>query len=142
MYSFLAFLSAVGLFLSACCHLLSWVHVEPPGGEAAFVLHVGIFLVWVPLVFCSKRAQGQSGRQTRNQLLEGLPGWVQGCVSTVFAYAMVNFVLFMILASQYPKHEVPLYLELRGFSGHWILFYTVALTGFIGLRRKAAGGER
>ena len=53
----------------------------------------------------------------------------------MFAYALVNFVVFVVMTTHYPKHQVPVWLELRGFSGHWMMFYCVALAGFIGRRR-------
>jgi hypothetical protein len=134
LYSFLAFLAAVGLSLSILCHLFSWLQVMPPGGKAAFLLHIGIFVVWLPLVCSANRTKPGRAKSNADHLLKLLPGWVRTGLSVIFVYALVNFVVFMVMAGQYPKHEVPGWLELRGFSGHWMMFYSVALAGFVGLR--------
>ena len=135
LYSLLAFISGVGLLLSGVCHLLSWFHLAPPGGKAAFLLHIGIFVVWLPLVICSNQTASTPGRGNFDPLLQQLPIWARKCVFGIFVYAMINFVVFLVLTADYPKHVVPFWLELRGFSGHWMLFYTVSLAGFVGLRR-------
>ena len=135
LYSALAWFAALGLFLSIVCHLLSWARLTPPGGQAAFLLHLGIFVVWVPLVFCANRTKPGGGRGNVDHLLEPLPRWVGPALSGVFAYAFISFFVFMAMTRQYPKHSVPAWLELRGFSGHWMLFYSVALAGFVGLKR-------
>ena len=135
LYSLLAFISGVGLLLSGVCHLLSWFHLAPPGGKAAFLLHIGIFVVWLPLVICSNQTASTPGRGNFDHLMEQLPIWARKCVFGIFVYAMINFVVFLVLTADYPKHGVPFWLELRGFSGHWMMFYTVSLAGFVGLRR-------
>jgi hypothetical protein len=77
-----------------------------------------------------------------DQLLAELPAWARIMVGVLFAYCLINFVSFLWMAHQYPKREVPLALELRGFSGHWMMFYGVAHAGFVGLARLSRQWHR
>jgi len=68
-------------------------------------------------------------------LLAELPRWVRVVTGCLFAYALLNFAYFIFCTRQYPKHGVPFSVELRGFSGHWMMFYGVASAGFVALAR-------
>jgi hypothetical protein len=136
VYTLLAVVSAAGLLASLGCHVLGWLEVDPPGGEAVFLLHVGIFVVWVPLVLCANRAVPKGGASHEHLRTEAA-GCAAGFVGVLFVYAIVNFLIFMAAASPFPKGRVPFLLQLRGFSGHWMLFYGVASVGFAALARRA-----
>ena len=43
-------LAALGFFASLATHLLALAGGLPPGGKSVFGLHVGIFVLWVPVV--------------------------------------------------------------------------------------------
>lgn len=105
-------------------------------------LHVGIFLVWIPLVIMANRTKPTRGRGNMEHLLAQFPKWVRSVVYGVFIYALVNFGLFIFQTTKFPRHGVPFYLELRGFSGHWMLFYGWAAVGFVALRRLQRGRRR
>ena len=117
-------------------HVLGWMQIVPPGGKAVFVLHVFIFVLFVPLVFLHKRQKTKGGKSTANEFLAGQPKWAQWAVKVCLAYAVGHFFLFLYQTQKYPKHEVPLYLELRGFSGHWMMFYAACGFGYLELRRE------
>jgi hypothetical protein len=136
VYTLLPLVSAAGLMASAGCHVAALLGATPPGGKAAFALHVGIFAVWIPLVICANRTKPDGAGGNLDLLLAELPGWVGGAALLLFAYAIVNFVTFLAAATQYPRGQVPLALELRGFSGHWMMFYGIATIGFLGLARR------
>jgi hypothetical protein len=137
-YVLLAAISAVGLVASATCHLAGWLGADLPYGKLPFAaMHVGVFLVWIPLVLCANRTMPKDGKGNVDHLLAELPVWVRVSVGVLFAYAIGNFLLFMWKAREFPKGQVPYSLELRGFSGHWIMFYGVAWAGFVGLGRLA-----
>ena len=136
-YLIMAFLAGAGFLASLGCHIIGLLQIEPPWGKSVFILHVGIFVVWIPLVFSANRTMPKRNRGNFDHLLVELPKWVRIATRVVFVYAAVNFVFFLVCASQYPKHKVPFTLELRGFSGHWLLFYGWATAGFIGLSRRA-----
>ena len=138
----LTLVAATGFGLSAMCHLLSWFHLAPPGGEAAFALHVGIFVVWIPLALQSNRAAAPADPNSFDRVLAQLPGWARSGVSALFAYSLVNFVAFLVLTHGYPKHGIPVWLLLRGFSGHWMVFYYIGAATLYSASRLGPQGER
>lgn len=136
-YSLLAVASAAGLLASAACHLAGWLWIDPPWGKSVFALHVGIFAVWIPLVINANRTMPKGNGGNLDHLLAELPVWARIGVGVLFVYAIAHFLLFMWQAGRYPKTEVPLALQVRGFSGHWMMFYAAATAGFVGLGRLA-----
>jgi hypothetical protein len=136
-YLLLAAVAAAGLLASASCHVMGWLNLEPPWGKSVFFLHVGIFVVWIPLVLFANRTMPKPGRGNFEHLLAELPRWVRYFTGGLFAYALLNFAYFIYCSSQYPKHGVPFSVEVRGFSGHWMLFYGWAVVGFVALARLA-----
>jgi hypothetical protein len=131
-----------GLIASIAFHLMGWLHVNPPWGNSALLLHIGVLIVWIPLVISANRTMPKRGRGNMEHLLAELPSWVRVATRFLFAYALLNFAYFIFCTSQYPKHKVPFFLELRGFSGHWMLFYGFALVGYIALGRLARKQEK
>jgi hypothetical protein len=136
-YLFLALMATLGLVASIGCHFLGWLQIEPPLGKSVFLLHIGIFVVWIPLVLFANRTMPKSGRGNFEHLLAELPRWVRVATGCLFTYALLNFAYFIFCTRAYPKHGVPFWLELRGFSGHWMMFYGFATAGFIALERRA-----
>lgn len=135
-YWILSAVAAAGFLASVICHILGWCHVNPSWGNSVFVLHVGIFPLWIPLCLLGNRVARQGGyRSNCDPLLNELPSWVSAAIAGLFTYALLNFAYFFICTFQYSKHDVPFYLELRGFSGHWMVFYGIAAAGFAGLAR-------
>ncbi|HEX4350517.1 MAG TPA: hypothetical protein VH251_09020 [Verrucomicrobiae bacterium] len=144
-YLILAAIAAIGFVASVACHLMGWLHIQPPGGQWAFLLHVGIFVVWIPLVISANRTMPKpnQGRGNLEHLSALLPKWVRIATGVLFGYAILDFLYFIYCTSQYPKNGVPFYIELRGFSGHWMMFYGVATAGFVALARlKQRQGEK
>ena len=121
-------LSAIGLVLSIVAHLASLVGLPIPGGKFVWSLHIGIFVVWFPAIIVAHRAsRGRPQRKLWTNVLSGLPSWVRYAVYTLFAYAMLNFLLFLDTTGSAPQPEgdAPPAV-IRGFSGHWMLFYGAA----------------
>ena len=131
----LAFLAALGFVASVTCHVLGWLHVDPPGGQWVFMLHVGWLALWFPLVIFANRTMPKGAKSNIDHLFAVSPKWVGRAVTGLFIYAILNFIYFFYSGSQYPKNGVPSYVELRGFSGHWMLFYGAAVAGFVALAR-------
>lgn len=120
--------SAVGLVVSL------WVHIGAVAGhrvapEALFwILHVGIFVVWFPAVFVAKARVGNLRRKDFWKVaLQGSPDWMRYAVYAFGGYALVNFALFTLNAPTGGGGENPPAIVWRGFSGHWMLFYSAAL---------------
>ena len=90
------------------------------------VLHVGIFVVWFPAVFVTKNRMGNRGSKDWKVVLRGCPDWMRYMVYGFFGYAFLNFALFMSKSPTGHLEGTPP-IVWRGFSGHWMLFYSAAL---------------
>jgi hypothetical protein len=126
LWFFICF-SAIGLVLSL------WVHLGAVMGRrvapAAFfvILHVGIFVVWIPAVLVAQRLVGNVNRKNLwKVVLKDSPGWMRYMVYGFSGYAIVNFLLFMTKAPSGGSGNPPAVVW-RGFSGHWMGFYSAAL---------------
>jgi len=119
-------LSAIGLVVSL------WVHLGAVMGRSVsplfWILHVGIFVVWLPAVLVAQRLVGNVNRKDFwKVILKGSPDWMRYMVYTFFTYALVNFLLFMGKAPSGGSGMNPPASVWRGFSGHWMAFYSAAL---------------
>jgi hypothetical protein len=131
-WALLAFsaLAGIGLVSSLAVHVASLVGIPLFGGYT-FALHAGIFVVWLPTVIVS-------GRHTRNfkrkdfwkAALRGCPAWMTALTYGFFAYALLNFAYFFnTTVGAGAKHSGPVDAAThRGFSGHWMAFYSVAMS--------------
>jgi hypothetical protein len=126
-----------GFFASLYCHLVAWLIPNPPLSRSVFLLHAGIFVAWIPLVILANRTRPNPARGNLDHLFAVLPGWLRLAAGVLFGYAIVNFLWFLHLTGPYPKGHVPFRIEVRGFSGHWMLFYGIAAIGFVALDRLA-----
>jgi hypothetical protein len=123
--------AACGLVLSLAAHILSLFGVEF-GTTLFFALHVGIFPLWIPVVFLSmKMASGTSRKDFWKAALSGCPPWMRYMTRGFFIYAIVNFAIFFFLTVGHPSARQasgsPSAVELHGFSGHWMAFYSAGL---------------
>jgi len=121
-------IAVVGLVLSL------WVHIGAVMGrrvapEAYFwMLHVGIFVVWIPAVIVSRRLVANVNRQDFWKIvLKGCPDWMKYAVYGFFGYAIINFLMFMNKTPIGAGGTNPPATVWRGFSGHWMAFYSAAL---------------
>jgi hypothetical protein len=121
-------LAAIGLVVSL------WVHLGAVMGrrvapEAFFwMLHVGIFVVWFPAMFVAQRLVGNVNRKDLwKVVLKGSPDWMRYMVYGFFGYTVVNFLFFVTKAPAGGGGPNPPAEVWRGFSGHWMAFYSAAL---------------
>jgi hypothetical protein len=123
-----------GLGASVLVHSLTFIGISAAEYVPwVWVLHLGIFIAIIPLV-------------GKRDLLAGVPPWASTAVAIVSVYAIVNFFLFILLVrgggpeivngkyvlashgsvirelSEREYHWQQAYV-LRGFSGHWMMFY-------------------
>jgi hypothetical protein len=126
LYPFLL-LAVVGFFLSVAAHCLALAGVPIPGGKLAWGLHVGIFVVWIPTVLVAYQSARYANRKDHWKVtLAGCPPWMRRGLYVVFGYAILNFALFLAPnPSKQSMNDVSL-SAIRGFSGHWMLFYGAA----------------
>ena len=152
----LAAIAAVGFFASLAVHVCALLGID---AQARFpfvwLLHVGIFVVFVPAAIAQKRASKPGSRSSWNDLL--LPAWMKALGPVLFIYAIVNFMIAMhgapgktrldhgrhvvvergavvrVLADEeFHANEATV---LRMFSGHWMMFYAGAFAMLYARRR-------
>jgi hypothetical protein len=116
--------AAAGLALSIIVHVLAFFGITLPIKDGVFALHMGIFIIWIPVVALSK------GRN-RNDFFKQGPKWMQRALTMVFVYAIGSFIYFIANTPRNEKKSsagkpAPANV-VRGFSGHWILFYSAGL---------------
>ena len=141
----------IGLFRSLAVHLTTFLGIDPSKHFPwVWGLHICIFIVFIPMLF----VQGKTPKKDFwARFFTDLPLWVRSAVAVFFAYAIINFALFFFLSEggvpgirdgKYVLHnhghmirelsEVEYELQkayvLRGFSGHWMVFYLMPALGF------------
>ena len=136
----LMLLAALGFVLSVAAHLASIAGVSIPGGQMIWLLHVGIFVVWFPTVFIASRImRGERRQDLWKVMLSGCPAWMRLAAKVLLAYIIVNFVYFIATSGRgghYSGDPPP--SVIRGFSGHWMLFYGVAFMTLYSVNRNPA----
>jgi len=123
-------LSAVGLALSVASHLAALTGLPIPGGDLVWGLHIGIFVVAVPMIVVANRMARHGKRSEIWKIaLSGCPTWARNALYALVAYAVLNFTLGMINKPESPdgSHALDVTTAVRLFSGHWMVFYALAL---------------
>lgn len=130
-------LAALGFVLSLIVHVMALAGYVPPGGEAVFAMHFGVFIVWLPTVLLSLRLNHTlKSRHSWKRSLAGSPRWMRYATYGLFAYAVVNFLIVAHLTGNQPKAPGVTPTLLRGFSGHWMFFYGMAFSMLYSVHRK------
>lgn len=140
LYPFMA-LAAVGLVLSLLVHIAALAGLPVPG--AAMVLHIAIFVVWIPACFiANRRTQDVPQRDFWKATLRNCPRWMKRIVYALALYTIVNFTIFTVrtIARPQPKGNIPPAV-VRSLSGHWMAFYAAAFA-FLYSQLKAGRPER
>ena len=127
-------LALIGFFLSLAANLavLAGVHVP----TIAMGLHVGVFVVFFPAIFVSRRMAGSGrGRSSLGEAFRGLPLGMLPVIAATFVYAFFNFFTHSHGNTKDTQQAILL------FSGHWMLFYLVSFC-LLWSYRRASGGQR
>ena len=133
----LMLLSALGLFLSCYAHVIALLGMQPAWGESAWFLHIGIFVVWLPVVLFSQRVmRGVPQKDFWKVMFAGCPDWMRAVQKIVLTYAVANFLYFMFVSSSTNSADDTDPSVIRGFSGHWLIFYGAAFSTFYSLYRR------
>jgi len=127
------YLAAMGLVLSVIVHVLSFLGLPSPLGEYSWGLHVGIFVVWLPTVLVANNmVKDFKQKDFWKAALRACPKWMKNLTYFFFGYAFLNFVIFIIsdaaggVSGKSEGSSTPTNV-FRGFSGHWMVFYCVAM---------------
>ena len=130
-------LSALGFGLSAYAHVMSVLGKSLFWGGSVWFLHIGIFVVWLPAVIAAQRVMRDAPQKDFWKIiLAGCPAWMKTAQILVFVYAIANFLYFA------PTHPARTHLEntdpsvIRGFSGHWLIFYGAAFSILYSVYRR------
>jgi len=147
-----------GFFSSLFVHLSTFFGIDLSKHVPwVWVLHLGIFVVFIPMVF----VQGlESRKDFWNKIFAAIPRWGRYTIKAFFAYAVINFAMFFFLSKggvpdvrdgKYVLHNHGQVIRelsedeyewqkayvLRGFSGHWMVFYLIAAIVFWYRGRRA-----
>jgi hypothetical protein len=160
MNQLLALTALLGLLASFAVHVAALCGVDVQARwPFVWVLHLGLFLVFFPFVISCRKRLGP--RPSLAELRAIFPHWIVVLAMVILAYAVLNFVLFImatqggnpdirdgkhvllnhgklvreLTASEYSALRAN---EVRGFSGHWLVFYFIPFAYFM-FRKNAAG---
>jgi|SRR5271165_4660747 len=87
-------LAGIGLALSILSHIAALFGKSGPLGKYTFLLHIGIFVVWLPAVLAARRlTSGFTVQQSWSESLRGCQPWMRYALYGFFCYAFVNFVV-------------------------------------------------
>ena len=89
--------SALGLLLSMVVDLCAWLSIPSPLGRYTWLLHVGIV--------SQRLTREYRAEDFWKAALRGCPAWMRRTVYFFGAYAMLNFVIFIL--SEKPGQGVP-----------------------------------
>ena len=133
-------LAGLGLLCSVTLHLASLTGhatqmqnllTEDMQFRVMTSITAGIFVVWLPAVLIAQRiSKGNRLKFSWKDVLAGCPQWMSYAVYGLFAYAFINFFLSI------STREMDSQQGLRTFSGHWTLFYGMALCIFFSSWRR------
>lgn len=170
MQRMLGWLTFGGLITSLVVHLATCFGVDVQEHiPFVIVLHVGAILASFPTILVLKReglltgAEGDDTTSLPKRILSTRPKWVRTICVLLMVYTVVNFALFIITSFEgSPEIEGGQYIlqnkgkvirqiseqeyherraaEIRGFSGHWMMFYFLSFAILV-TRRTPAEGE-
>lgn len=162
---FLLIIAVAGLALSAIAHFLTFAGIDPENiFPWVWLLHIGIFVVWIPTVLISKKLTDKSSRKDAwKEAVKYSPAWMTKLCGVLFAYVFFNFfftifvlnkggvpsvingekvlhshgkIIRKLTDEEYERHKA---YGVRTFSGHWMLFYGVAATVLLSdVRRRSS----
>jgi hypothetical protein len=137
--------AACGFVISLLAHVMAVFGNMPGGNGLFFALHIGIFPIFgLVILLFGQNATSSKGWGAFKLILSGCPRWMHYLVYASFIYAFINFALFILqgFVSSQPMQSDgsdPPAMVWRGFSGHWMLFYSVALAGLMTAYNKGPG---
>jgi hypothetical protein len=129
-------LSGIGFAVSLLINIASMMGRRIPPEGFLPILHIGVFVVWIPAVFLVKQKVGYvRGPDVWEKALKGSPDWMRYLLWTVFCYGFISFLGFAVLHSMAGSTDAD-FSEWRLFSDVWLMFYAAAFALFY-----AAGAE-
>jgi len=120
-------LAAVGFILSLWIHIGAVFGVRVAPQYFFWMLHMGVFVVFLPAVLVAQRLVGNTRRSDFwKVVLKDIPLGLRYVVYASFGYALLNFMLFASKSPAGGTGANPPAQVWRGFSGHWMAFYSAS----------------
>jgi len=117
------YLALLGFFLSLIAHMGAYIGIARPFGFDPWPLHIGMLLVCLPAVFAAKKLSKDFPKADMwKATLRGGPEWMMPLLRLIFGYALLNLFVYAVIDGNSQNEAI----KLRGFSGHWLLFYYVS----------------
>ena len=150
----------MGFCLSFIVHVLALLGVNVLAKVPyLWLLHAGVFAVSIPAAISSRKIFGAN--PSFSAIRAVFPAWVVALGAVVFTYTLLNFSLFVLATdggspsmqngkfvlqshgrfirelsfAQYTAFKAN---EVRGISGHWLVFYFISFVYFMCRRRTEA----
>jgi hypothetical protein len=157
-------LALLGFTLSLVVHISALIGIDVSSKfPYVWALHFGIFIVFIPFVLISRKDLGV--KPSYSQIRDRFPMLIISIGLFIFIYAFINFFLFMgvshngtpiikggkfilqnhgqfireITNSEYIALKAN---EVRGFSGHWLVFYFIPFANFMFAKKSNSQQER
>lgn len=149
--TFFLILAALGFIVSLWAHITTFTGFDPNVLPWVWILHGGIFVVFVPAIICGKKAETETPKKDLAKLIfQQVPVWLRGVLGIFGAYVFFNFfftifvlqeggvtgvidgqyvlhshgeIIRELTEAEYIKHEG---YGIRIFSGHWMAFYLIS----------------
>jgi len=130
-------LAAAGFILSLYAHVMFLLDQSSPWGESVWFLHAGVFVVWVPAVLVARRlVRNTAQKDFWKVAMIGCPSWMRDAFGALFVYAILNFLYFAFVSSKHSAGTGTQTSAIRGFSGHWLIFYAAAFAILYSARHR------
>ena len=158
IYYLVAFpLAVILLATSLMVHLITFWPINIQDRiPIVFLLHIGIFVLFIPLVFID-RVLVKGPSMAGLGVAKTQPVWMWICYGFIGVYVVFNFLFFLIAGGGNPESEGGKYWLknhgevvreltrqeydresariLHGFSGHWLFFYLyIVNASFLGIK--------
>ncbi len=122
----------LGLVVSVVIHIMALLGITLTSYEVFKALHLGIFIVGFPtIIILMLSGKDLKQKEFWTEALRACPKWMRNMTIFFFGYAILNFLLFVILSI---NQKVPTEISgsippnvLRVFSGHGMIFYCAAM---------------
>ena len=136
----LIFISAMGLVFSAVVHFCSLFHIYEPPRALWMLIYIGIIVVFYPACIISKKTRNEPNvKDSKKALFDACPRWLSIMTGFLIMYALAGLIFFI-----FKRHFTSTVITdrqrvaangFRGFSGHSMALYSLALALLYSCRR-------
>jgi len=122
----LIIVAVIGLVVSAVAHFCSLFHIYNPSRELIILINAGIIITIWPAIIIAKETRDASAMVDPKELLFRVcPRWLSAMTGFLLIYAFAGLIYFVF--KRYSANSSLADNSFRGFSGHWMALYSLAL---------------